>query len=363
MTTYYDWDRTRSYDAPETWVISWRTRGKTFGFRRDRIRDKIKRGHNFVEVVRHTEMIKGVDALQNGYFDKIDEVGLFPRHILKTHGTRAYIAPKPEDWDELDEDGRRKARPDWDLMGYFVSLSSFQHTKRRTFANVRTVGMDEFLLETEADQWHRYLPGEYELLMSVVSSCTRERADGPSPKLYLMANSASLVNPYFAHYGITREPPFGYSWWDEKNLLIHYERPTAEDVEAQARTVAGRRLAGSASGAMALENKFSQPGAEFFARKTSRARFAFGIAYHGDVWSAWLDEDEGLYYIQRGAPSDASPIYALTTRDSRINYVQAGRAQRALRGFVDLFYLGIVRYEDMACRDGFLKAMSLYGVR
>ena len=51
MTAFYDWERTLSYDADITMVIGARGYGKTYGLRRQFLRDYIGKGYRFVEVV------------------------------------------------------------------------------------------------------------------------------------------------------------------------------------------------------------------------------------------------------------------------------------------------------------------------
>ena len=60
---------------------------------------------------------------------------------------------------------------------------------------------------------------------------------------------------------------------------------------------------------------------------------------------------------------DGKPVYALTASDAKPNYIMARRAQKSLKGFVDLYYAGIVRYRDHGVRARFLQALSLFGVR
>ena len=83
------------------------------------------------------------------------------------------------------------------------------------------------------------------------------------------------------------------------------------------------------------------------------------------MWGVWLDWREGYYYVVEGLPKslDGAPVYALTAADARPNYVLARRAQKSLKGFTDLYYLGIVRYQNRSVRSAFLDAMRLYGIR
>ena len=60
MKKYYDWEKTLSYDADVTMVIGARGVGKTFGLRRQFIRDYLRHEWRFVEVTRYKNELSGV---------------------------------------------------------------------------------------------------------------------------------------------------------------------------------------------------------------------------------------------------------------------------------------------------------------
>lgn len=354
MSNYYDWNKTLSYDAEITCVIGARGIGKTYGIRLQAIRDHIKHGYRFVEVVRHVNEIEGTDAIQANYFDRIADNNEFEGYIFKCIGKLAYIAKKPEG----DKD-----KPSWELLGYFVALTKFQRAKERTFSRVRRIIFDEALLERRSDRWHNYLPNEIELLSSVVNSCARERADTDSvkPRVYLLGNACDLVNPYFARWKIGDMPKRGYTWRENKTFLLHYvenaETPVTQD------SVASHIAGAGAMSDMAILNEFLKQDDAYFGKKPARAKLAFAIVHNRNKYGVWLDAQEGYYYVTPDFPKTTSaPVYALTADDARPNYVIAKRAQKALRGFTELYYMGIVKYKDHATREGFLNAMKLYGI-
>lgn len=53
MSAYYDWADTFSKDAPLTMVVAVRDVGKTYGLRKQLIRDFLKDGARFVQLVRY----------------------------------------------------------------------------------------------------------------------------------------------------------------------------------------------------------------------------------------------------------------------------------------------------------------------
>ena len=362
---YIDWPLILSKDAPYTLVIDARTRGKTFGLRYQcALRDYHKRQKRFVELVRTKEQLKGSDALQVGYFAKmraaLPDDPLLNRYLLDTQGKIARIAPNP----------KKDERPAWDTLGYFLALSDAGTIKNRSnsFANVRRFIFDEALLDRRIDKVHDYMPNEVEAVASIMTSVARENKNTPDadrPRLYLLGNAVDLTCPWLAHFGITDVPPYGFSWHFGGRCLLWYGPPDEDWASAQDSSVSGGLLAGTNAATVNNMNAFQTLDASYFSDVPKQATFAFGLAYQGDVFGVWLDMREGYYYVMDGLPKSTGnkPIFALTASDAKPNYVMARRAQKSLKGFVDLYYMGIVRYCDHATRAKFLAALSLFGVR
>lgn len=362
---YIDWPLILSKDAPYNLIIDARTRGKTFGLRYQcALRDYPKRHKRFVELARTKEQLKGSDALQAGYYDKLQRAmpddPLLARYILDTHGRIARIAERP----------KKGKKPAWDTLGYFLALSDAGSIKNRSnsFADVRRFIFDEALLDRRIDKVHNYLPNEIEAVASIMTSVSRENMNTPDadrPRLYLLGNAVDLTCPWLAHFGIRDVPPYGFSWHFGGKCLLWYGPPDERWATAQDASVSGGLLAGSATASINNRNEFVTLDASYFGEVPKGATFAFGVAYQGDVFGVWLDLREGYYYVVPQLPKSTGnkPIYALTASDAKPNYVMAKRAQKSLKGFVDLYYMGIVRYSDHDTRARFLQALALFGVR
>ena len=362
---YIDWQMILSKDAPYNLIIDARTRGKTFGLRYQcALRDYPKRHKRFVELTRTAEQLKGSDALQVGYYDKL--VSALPddralrEWMLDTRGRFARIARRP-DGDE---------KPRWDTLGYFLALTDAGNIKNRSnsFADVRRFIFDEALLDRSIDRVHDYLPGEIAAVASIMTSVSRERPDTPDadrPRLYLLGNAVDLSCPWLAHFGITDVPPYGFSWHYGHRCLVWYGAPDADWAAAQDASVSGGLVAGTDQATAANLNTFSTLDESYFGRVPACAKFAFGVVWHGACYGVWCDLQGGYYYVEPTLPKDTrgKPVYALTADDARPNYIMARRAQRSLRGFADLYYMGVVRYRDHATRAGFLQALSMFGIR
>lgn len=355
---YYDWGRTFSHasGADIVFVIGARGYGKTYGLRKQFIRDRIKGGFSFVEIVRHKQELKGDASIQQHYFDKLAEDPEFAgKWLFKTQGVHAYIATVPEEGN----------KPKWEVFGYFVAITEAQDLKKRTFTNVKRLLLDEAILERD-NPYRKYIANEYEKLANIVDTVTRERADNESvkPTLYLLGNAVDITNVYFSRFGITSEPKRGYSWHMGKRVLLHYVDASEYSREKAKGTVAGRMLAGTSQGLENVDNRFTVSGDHVIAKKTPNAKLQFVIAYDRKRYGIWLDAAEGYYYVTSKVPENTDArTYALTNSDMLPNYVMIQLVRKHLQGLADLFYLGIIKYDNDQTMQTFLHVLEVLGIR
>lgn len=362
------WQQILTYDADISMITDARGRGKTFGMRRQFLKDWIDNHYTFVQIVRHEYRIP---EISNGYFDalqKPDTDGKPVCDLLKNRrmlfrrkGHDMLCCTMPQDkWHDPDW-----TPPKWDRIGYFVSLSKAQDYKELTFQNVRRLCLDEALIQNPNGH-HNYLPMEFEQLISIVDSTTREQPNSKKhkPNVYLLSNACSIVNPYFQHYGITDIPPDGFSWYGNKTFLLYVGHDLEyADLKAK-QTVAGRMSLHTNTADMANGNHFVTARTEYIANKTPQARYIFGMAYMGSTFAVWVDLNEGLYYITSQIPKDPTPVYALTTADNRFNYLVATRQTPQIQSLMNMYSLGLVRFNTPTVREQVETGIfKLYGMR
>lgn len=352
---FYDWRKTLTYsNADVVMVVGGRGIGKTYGLRKRCIIDYIEKGKRFVEVVRFQKELDGEDSIIDGYFDKFDELGEFPEYIFKTKKHAGYIAKR------CNED----EKPDWQLLCYFAALTDQQSLKKKTFSNVGKIIFDEAILDS-CDRYHNYLSREYDKLSNLVSTITRQLADGSSDRcqLFLLGNALDLVNPYFQANGIDREPDFGFSWHNRKTFLLHYVDNAEYQQGAEDNTIAGRMVRGRAEAESMFRNRFSNASEDFIAKKPSSAEFVFGLHFEGDDIAIWIDWNEGLYFLNGKMPGNARPVFTLTTSDNRMNYIAAEKCNPYLKSLQNAYYSGDLRYDNQGRREAFKRVLNLMGIR
>ena len=357
---YYNWQKTFSYDALVNLIITARDRGKTFGIRYAALNDAVNDGYRFVEIARAKEELS---SIMRGYFDKLVLVNpeKFAKYEFRTEANAAYMREIFKD----NETGEIKPVGKWQQIGYFVALSQQQQAKKWTFANVKKIIFDEAIMD-KTDRFHRYMPDEWYLLSNLVDSITREQAaDKTIARVYLLGNACDAVNPYFQHFKIYSKPEYGYHWYGDKLMLLHYEKPPIQSQARKDSTLAGRMLASSQHGTAMLENVFNDVTDDFIAQRPKGSEFQFGVAYNDTIYAIWLNLEYGYYYIDTKLPKNTgkSPIWALTTRDNRTNYIVAQRSNAALHALGEAEQQGLVRYATFAVRETFLDVLTWFGIR
>lgn len=359
MPKYYDWEKTLSYDADVTMVVGARGLGKTFGLRKQFIRDYKKDNSRFVEVVRYKNELGGVSE---GYFDRLEELKENERFVFKTDTRYAYIGERPQQDDKENVDKKQKI--DWHIIGYFIAMTDAQKHKKKTFKKVRRIVLDEAIIE-RSDRFHNYLPNEFATLADIVDTVSRERADTDSirPRVYLLGNACDFGNPYFGNYGVTSDLKFGYRWFAGKTFLLHYVDADEYAREKLRGTVAGRMLAGSDAGKVSAMNQFTGLSNDFVEKKPKHARFLFAIRFNGDYFGVWVDYMNGFYYVTEKYPKDAKAIYYFSNEDAKVNYIAARKTSRLFQTFAEVYYMGCLRYENVDIKRRFYDVLRCFGIR
>lgn len=353
MSRYYDWQATMSRQTGTNGeiclVLGAKDIGKTFGLRKKCIERFIKAGEIFCEICRTQSE---ADEVAPGYFDKIQAEGFFREYEFKTEKGCGYIARKPKDGDLLQ----------WELICYFVALSAFQKEKRRTFRFSKRYIFDEAVIDTK-DRFHRYLPDEFLILANILDTTSRQQPkDGSQYYVYLLGNAVDLTCPYLRHNGINKIPPFGYTYYKHKTVLLHYVEPwDAEDRRAY--TLVGRMLEGHDESKVIFDNEFQDTTGREIAKKTSNARYRFCLVWGRLRFAVWMDDKRGIWYVNSKVPKGADNIYTLTKRDSTVDYAMLDKASPLTQILVKVHYIGGIRYESAHLREAFHEVLSFLGVR
>lgn len=353
MSQYYDWQATMSRQTGTNGeiclVLGAKDIGKTFGLRKKCIERWIKVRETFCEICRTKAE---VEAVAPNYFAKLVSEGCFKNYDFKTEKGCGYIARKVPEGE----------RPDWQLICYFVALSSFQMEKKRTYVAPKRFIFDEAVIDTK-DRYHRYLPDEFLILANLLDTISRQQPGSDYHyNVYLLGNAVDLTCPYLRHLGINKIPSFGYSYYKNKTVLLHYVEPwDAED--RRAHTLVGRMLEGYDEAKVIFDNEFEDTTGKEIAKKTSTAKYRYCLKWGRMNFAVWVDTKRGLWFITSKVPMGAENIYTLTKKDSTVNYEVLDNASPLTSLLVKVYYVGGLRYESAHIREAFFEVLSFLGVR
>lgn len=353
MSKFYDWQKTMSYQTGTNGeiclVLGAKDIGKTFGLRLKCVERFLKHGELFVELCR-TNAER--DDVMPGYFDKLQSEGFFSGYVFKTEKACGYVARQP-----LDDES-----PNWKLCCYFVSLTNFQREKKRTFVKPKRFIFDEAVIDTK-DKHHRYLKDEFLILANLLDSISRQQpGEDYQYYVYLLANAVDMLCPYLRYNGVNKIPQFGYSWYKDKTVLVHYVEPW-DAQERKTQTLVGRMLAGHEESAVIFDNEFQDVTNGEIMRKTPNAQYKYAFKWGRMVFAIWVDSRRGLWFVTSKLPKDASNVYTLTKRDSSVNFTTIEKAHPLARLVSDVYYIGGLRYESAHIREAFFEVLAFLGIK
>lgn len=176
-----------SYNSAIAFIVLKRGFGKSYGFKTRAIERTLKDGGQTVWVRRYkSETAETI----TGFIDDI--VSAFPKADFKMKGSTLYVNKKPS--------------------VHFVSLSTAQKLKSRSFSKVFQLIFDEFLIETG----HlRYIGNEPLLFSGLLSSVFRDR----KMEVFLLGNKTKVVNPYSLYFNVCDFDKVKY--YPERKILVY----------------------------------------------------------------------------------------------------------------------------------------------
>lgn len=337
------WDPSGLFGSPSpvNMVIGARSLGKTFGIVKRAIRNWEQHGNQFV------------------YLRRTD------KEITRMLGVSDFLAPFADHFPELDMRIRGRTmevrhhgeKEKWSTLGVFIPLSAAASYKSSALPLVSIIFFDEFISERSM-----YWPDEVDSLMGFWETVDRRN---DRTKIYMAANAADLINPYFQEWGLTL-PTKGKTRTyphNESSITIQYADDSKFKAYA-AKTNIGRFTAGSSYARYAQDNDFLQDTEALIGSKTSASLFRCELGFDRKSYGVWFDLEQGNWYICGQIPKDEGrESYALLRRDLKPNTILLERASPILKTLKRGIQRGYVFFDTVARREAFLKSMGLLGMR
>lgn len=327
---WYDKQQLLSHNKIMNMVLSNRGGGKTFCMTRWAIDDYKKNGSQCVWVRRYQTEID--EMLTNGkFFDAVREY--YPNDELTIDGNFGYV--------------------NGDLAIYFIALSTSRQLKSNNYPFVNKIIFDEFIIDKGRVT---YLKNEVEVFLDLYETIARMR---DNVRAVLLANSITIVNPYFLFWNIKPNPNKRFTVKGQVCVELFTD---AEFIEKKKNTRFGQLVSGTRYGNYAIENKWLLDNDTFVMDKTPEAEFMLGIKYCGIMYGFWVDYKVGLIFVNRQYDPSSYSLYCLTKDDHEANLllIKSLSDNKRIQRVVYAFQNGLLRFSDMQVKNQFYEFIGFF---
>lgn len=327
---WYDKQQLLSHNKIMNMVLSNRGGGKTFNMTRWAIDGYKKNGSQCVWVRRYQTEID--EMLTNGkFFDAVREY--YPNDELTIDGNFGYV--------------------NGDLAIYFIALSTSRQLKSNNYPFVNKIIFDEFIIDKGRVT---YLKNEVEVFLDLYETIARMR---DNVRAVLLANSITIVNPYFLFWNIKPNPNKRFTVKGQVCVELFTD---SDFIEKKKKTRFGQLVDGTRYGNYAIENKWLLDNETFIEQKTPDAEFMLGIKYMGIVYGFWVDYKVGLIFVNRQYDPSSYSLYCLTKDDHEANLllIKSLSDNKRIQRVVYAFQNGLLRFSDMQVKNQFYEFIGFF---
>ena len=289
-----------TYNCTYNFVVGDRGGGKSFNILMFVINRYLKTGEEFIYMRRQQAEL---DETEPTIFDWLKKEGYYPDRSLYSKGSRLYCDDK--------------------VMGYTVALSTSMKKKSVSYANVKWIIFEEFMVDGVTSRYLGHGDQEVTLFNNFYETVDRGQ---DRTRVFFIGNAFSAVNIYFSHYKIRLQEPFKlYNKIGEIMVCVWRD----DEYRAKRATTKFYQMnEGSDFNAHAFESKFILDNEHFIKAKSQAAVFNFALQYLGKTYGVWCDWNLGLYYVSSKTGSvTAKKTVSLTLEDNRPNNVNIRRVK------------------------------------
>lgn len=326
---WYDNARILSYNKILNFTLSNRGAGKTFSNKKWCISDFIKNGNQFVWMRRYKEEFSS-DMIAK-FFD--DMRPIFPKVEFKIDNKTIYINNK--------------------IAGFLVPLSISTKYKSVPFPNVNKIIFDEFIIDKGT---YHYLKNEVEVFLEFFETVNRLR---DNTRAVFLANSISVVNPYFLYWHMQPNTNKRFSIYDNIAVELFADE---EFIKAKSKTRFGQLINGTHYGDYAIKNQFLRDNMVFVEHKTPTASFMLGIKYNGIMYGFWVDYKAGYIYVNTQYDKYSYNLYCITKDDLAPNLllIKSIKDCRQIQRVLYCFQYGLLRFDNVQVKNQFYEFIGYF---
>ena len=327
---WYSLQRVLSFNALINFIIGERGVGKSFSCKKHVINRFLKKGEQFVYLRRYkTELKSSVPH----FFDDIIEKNIFPNVKFEVKGNTFFINDK--------------------VAGYALPLSTANILKSTSFAKVKTIVFDEFIIDKGC---YRYLLNEIETFLDIIETIARLR----EIKVFMLGNAISITNPYFTYFNLSLPYNSDVALFKEGSILVNYiKNEKYREVKKASRF--GKLIEGTDYGRYAIDNEFLRDSKSFIKKKEKNSKFYFILIINSQCYGVWNDYKNGFMYISEDYDPNCPVRYALNTKDhTEASILIRVRNSPLIKSVIDHYRLARLCFENQRIKNIIIEELSRY---
>lgn len=244
--------------------------------------------------------LEEIQAAKRTFFSDMAE--FFPNHDFRVIGTAGYASRRvvrKKGEDDAAYKKRVKARK-WFIVCHFKALSVAQQEKGTSFPYVTMIMFDEFIIEKSSQT--SYLKSEVEAFVNFINTVDRFQ---DRVIVYMLSNSVSIMNPYFAYWKIRPDELPEISQHSEGDIVAHFP-----DSDLYKKSVFSTRFGKFIQRTMpeyadyAVGNEFKDANHTLVKGKTSDAKYKYTVETVDGSFAVWYDMRIGHHFILTPLPGN-----------------------------------------------------------
>lgn len=329
---FYDFGKLVSYNALISFVIGERGCGKTYSAIKFAINDFLKNGHQFVYVRRYaTELETSVPK----FFDAHIENGEFEEHEFKIRKSKKLTT--------FLIDGKE--------AGYALPLSTAMVLKSTSFAKVKNIIFDEFIIDKGT---YHYLRNEVEQFLDLIETIARLR----DVRVFCLGNALTITNPYFIYFNLTL--PYNSEFKTFKNGLIVVNYVKNEEYrKVKKASRFGQLIEGTEFSKYMIDNNFLRDNPTFIEKRPPYATHFSVIILNNESYGTWRDKKNNLIYISKDFDPNNPCCFAFDNKShDEHTLLMNARTSVWFKIVIDAYRMALLRFESQQIKNIFMEKIN-----
>lgn len=184
--------------------------------------------------------------------------------------------------------------------------------------------------------------------MNLIETISRLR----DVRIFMLANSASLTNPYFLYFDLELPYNNDIKIFKEGTILVQYMK-NEEYRQTKKQSRFGKLVAGTSFEDYAIDNQFLNDNRNFVEKKSGTAKFTFAFIYQNETFGIWNDYQNGKIFVSSDYYKNTPYIFATTLKDHTPNtmFLNSARKYNCWKHLIENYNLGNVRFESLKIKN------------